>query len=303
VYAQLEQDFGMLAPPIAMHSAAPRTMAGAWMMLRESLVAAGTLDRAAKEAVAAEISAANSCPYCVDVHSTTFSALARGRENPEIKAWAGATGTRETAGRQDLPVTVEQTAELVGVVVTFHYLNRMVNVLLPDSPLPPGAPRGALPVLGRFMRSAARTAVQPGRSAGLLPATPLPADMGWATGNPAVARAFAGAAGTMTGAGYVPDAVRALLTNELDRWDGRPAGLSRDWADDAVAVLPTAERPAGRLALLTAIASYQVDDDCVSEFRRGQPDDRALVELCAWASLASARRVGDWIRISPNPGS
>jgi hypothetical protein len=56
-----------------------------------------------------------------------------------------------------------------------------------------------------------------------------------------------------------------------------------------------ADRPAGRLALLTALASYQVDRSVVRQFRAGWPDDSTLVELTAWASLAAARRVGSWI--------
>jgi hypothetical protein len=37
-----------------------------------------------------------------------------------------------------------------------------------------------------------------------------------------------------------------------------------------------------------------VSDD-VAEFRRERPDDGALVELTAWASLSAARHVGAWI--------
>ncbi|MER6797669.1 carboxymuconolactone decarboxylase family protein, partial [Amycolatopsis mediterranei] len=46
VYRQVERDFGMLAPPVALHSAAPDVLAAAWLMLRESLIAGGTASRA-----------------------------------------------------------------------------------------------------------------------------------------------------------------------------------------------------------------------------------------------------------------
>jgi len=62
--------------------------------------------------------------------------------------------------------------------------------------------------------------------------------------------------------------------------------------DHAVAELPRGDRAIGKLALLTALAPYQVDADVIESARRQGVDDTALVELTAWASLASARRAG-----------
>ncbi|MGV9538986.1 hypothetical protein ACWDR9_35730, partial [Streptosporangium sandarakinum] len=51
VYRQLEGDFGLLAPPVILHSPSPEALAGCWTMLRESLLAAGRTRRAEREAV------------------------------------------------------------------------------------------------------------------------------------------------------------------------------------------------------------------------------------------------------------
>jgi len=67
-------------------------------------------------------------------------------------------------------------------------------------------------------------------------------------------------------------------------------GLSRSWVDDAVAELPAGERAVAKLALLTALASYQVDADVVASARRECADDAALIDLTAWASFTAARR-------------
>src|SRR5258708_30616917 len=69
VYAQVERDFGMLAPPVALHSPAAGPLAACWVMLRETLVARGVADRAAKEAVAAPVSLRNPRPHLVPLHT------------------------------------------------------------------------------------------------------------------------------------------------------------------------------------------------------------------------------------------
>ncbi|MEV8632060.1 carboxymuconolactone decarboxylase family protein [Streptosporangium sp. NPDC051023] len=306
VYASSEREFGMLAPPVALHSPAPEILAACWMMLRETLLAEGRAGRVAKEAVATGVSLGNACPYCVGVHGATLHGLVRGRDAEggvePITAWARASGRRAETTPYGAPFPAEQAAELVGVAVTFHYLNRMVNVFLDDTPLPPHVPPtargGLMRALGWFMRLTARETREPGASLGLLPAAPLPEDLSWAAGAPNVAGAFARTvrAVEMAGRRSVPEPVRDLVTTRLAGWDGGHADLGNAWADDAVSGLAVAERPAGRLALLTALASYRVGESVVADFTAARPGDRALIELTAWASMAAARRVGGWMR-------
>ncbi|MEV4458266.1 carboxymuconolactone decarboxylase family protein [Microbispora sp. NPDC049633] len=306
VYAQVERDFGMLAPPVILHSPAPPVLAACWLALRESLLARGAVARPVKEAVATAVSRGNSCPYCVDVHRATMDALVRrggaaaDPRTSRIEEWARASARREEAASHALPVPPDQAAELIAVAVTFQYLNRMVNVFLGDSPLPPGVPvrarKGLMRLFGLLMAPAASRAATPGDSLSLLPDAPLPADLSWARDVPHVAGAFARAAAAVEEAGRrsVPEPVRDLVTDMLDGWNGEPPGLGRAWVAGAVSALPDRHRPAGRLALLTALASYQVDEGVVDAFRRVEPDDRALVELTAWAAMSAARRAGAW---------
>ncbi|HEU4421873.1 MAG TPA: carboxymuconolactone decarboxylase family protein [Pilimelia sp.] len=325
VYAQVEREFGMLAPPVALHSPAPAALAACWVMLRETLLASGATDRATKEVVAAAVSLHNACPYCADVHSATLGGLVGGRDaevigadqiesvadpgRREIARWARGAGTGPAWAGGPAPFPAGHAPELVGVAVTFHYLNRMVNVFLGESPLPSDAPvairRGVWRLFGRVMRPFARRDRDPGRALDLLPTAPLPEDLAWAAGQPIVAEALARAATAVEAAGrrVVPDAVRNLVTTTVARWDGRPTGPSRAWVDDAVAGLPVADRPAGRLALLTALASYQVDAAAVEGFRGGCRDDEALVELASWASLTAARRIGSQLWNTVDTGS
>ncbi len=283
-------------------------------MLRETLLTAGLVDRATKEVVGTAVSLANICPYCVEVHSATLGGLAGGDTaaaiadgriesiaDPgvrEIAAWARACGTRDATG--PVPFPAAQAPELVGTVVAFQYLNRMVNVFLRESPFPPGLPTpargGLMRLLTKILGPTTREVRRPGASLDLLPAA-LPADdLSWAAGDPNVSGAFARAAAAIDAGGRrsVPAAVRDLVSARLAAWNGDPPGLGHAWVDDAVSGLAGADRAAGRLALLTALASYQIGQSVIDEFRRDHPEDETLLEVTAWAGLAAARQVGHW---------
>lgn len=322
VYAQVERDFGMLAPPVTLHAPVPGLLAACWLMLRETLVAGGLADRAAKEAVATAVSLENACPYCVDVHGATLYGLTGAGDATAVEAgglggiadprlrvigeWAGRCARTDAKG---LPFPAELLPEFGGVAVVFHYLNRMVNVFLTDSPFPPQVPATIRPRLkrltGRLLRPVARRTPAPGAALDLLPAAPLPDDLSWAAGSPHIARALAAAAAAIDDVGRrdVPGPVRDLVLAALADWDGDPPGLSRGWADAATSGLPAADRPAGRLALLTALASYQVDESVVADFRRDRPDEGRLIGLTSWAAMAAARRVAGRLPSGSEPGA
>jgi AhpD family alkylhydroperoxidase len=291
VYRQMEQEFGVLAPPVALHSPAPDVLAACWVMLRETLLVTRAAPRAAKEAVAAEVSAANRCPYCVTMHTAAVRTLTRKDD--------GGRPRRE-------PLPAAYRPEFAAVALVFEYINRMVNVFLGEAPMPPQAPAAALGVvtrvLGRVVKAASRRVGDPDASLDLLSDAPLPPDLDWAAAEPGIATALARATAVIdraaidsdaidrNGAPAVPPSVRDVVESELDAWDGRPKGPSRLWAGAAVSGLPEEDRPAGRLALLTAVASYQVDETVVAEYRAGHRSDRELIELTSWAALTAARR-------------
>lgn len=305
VYRQVERDFGMLAPPVSLHASAPPVLAAAWMMLRESLVASGQASRSMKELVAAAVSWGNQCPYCVDVHGSALLGLLRGPDAQRVAAGhfdqVADPGMRALAewardGRGAMPYP-EHRVEHIAVAVAFHYYNRMVNIFLPDSPLPPNVPTGAQRSLRRvaagLMGMLARPYRPPGASLELLPEAPAAADLSWTAAHPTISAAFARAAAAVDAAGTrtVPEEVRRLVAKELGSGGAIPRP-DRSWLPDTVAALPPAQRPAGRLALLTALASHTVTGGVIEDFRRGRPDDAALVEITAWASLAAARHAG-----------
>ncbi|AGM04427.1 carboxymuconolactone decarboxylase family protein [Amycolatopsis keratiniphila] len=282
VYGRLERDFGMLAPPVAVHSPSPPVLAASWVMLRESLVAAGETSRADREIVATVVSRGNSCPYCVEVHGMALDSLGR-----SVEAAAIASGRPVTDPRTGI-LSAGARAELTAVAFTFHYLNRVVSVFLGPSPLPSSVPDSARAkakaVLGRFLRPV--TGAAPGESLDLLPVGSR--DFAWAAGNPVVEDAFSRAASAFA-ALPVPSSVRDVVERELSTWDGAPPGLSRSWVE-------AFDDPAVRLALVVAKAPYQVDDALVAAAGLG---DRELVELVGWAGFTAAARA---VSVAPLPG-
>jgi AhpD family alkylhydroperoxidase len=316
IYGEMDRVFGVISPPIALHSPAPDTMAATWMIMYESLLAPGRISRPAKEAIATAISVANTCPYCVTIHGTMMEALdfkqaadaiaadsASEVADPEVRAisaWARASARADSAASHAPPFPASHAADAVAVVLQFQYFNRMVNVFLGEAPIPDGAPKAVLrvvrPMLGRFLHAGYRNSAPPGASLDLLPEAGLPSELWWAAGDARIAQAVARAYGAVEEAGLrsVPRAVRSLVLGRLVEWDGQPMGLSRAWVEEAVLELPASERAAGRLALLVALASYQVDETVIAAFRAGEPSDRALVELTSWASMAAAVRAAGW---------
>lgn len=298
VYDQVERDFGILAPPVALHSPAPPVLAAAWAMLRESLVATGAASRGDKELVAAAVSTANTCPYCVEVHGMALESLGRGVEAAALAT--GGPGVATLSGwaagaTVDLGRAPAEIAELVGVAVCFHYLNRVVTVFLRESPLPASVPdsaRGAVRgVLARVLRP---VDASPGASLDLLP--PAPGTVpGWALAAPVLAEAFARAYAAIDAAAedVVGPGVRQALATALSTWDGTPPGISRSWVAPLVSGLSEKDRPAARLALVTALAPAQVDDGLVAGVLGAVPGDAAVVTLVAWAALGAARVWGD----------
>lgn len=282
VYRQLERDFGMLAPPVALHSPSPSVLAATWLMLRESLVAVGETSRADREIVASLVSRGNSCPYCVEVHGMALDALGRGDAAEAIGAGQELEDPRDTPG-----LSAAARAELTAVAFTFHYLNRMVSVFLGPSPLPSSVPDSARAkakaVLGRFLKPVEDA--KAGASLEFLPSGSQ--EIAWAAGNPTVADAFSRAESAFESVS-TSLCVKEVVLRELASWDGTAPGVSRAWVEAAVRDVPVDELGGARLALVVAKAPYQVDEALVAAAHR---DDRDLIELVGWASFAAAARV------------
>lgn len=299
--AQMRREF-LLGPPLLLHSPVPEILTGLWCAFRESLVA-GPASRGAREVIAQGVAELNQCPYCADVHSMMVDGVpkldgAGKHEARGVREWAQATRTPGAQILQHSPFPARDAAQWIGTALVFHYLNRMVNVFLHESPLPSPSNRLARSLAtSAFARRIVGVNAKPGGSLLLLPDAPIPPGFAWAKGNEFVAGAFArfSAVVETAGSATLPVEVRALAQRRLDAWNGEDPGLSNSWLDEELAEVRADERPAARLLLLTAMASYRVDDWVVAAFRERYPTDRDLISATAWASFAAMRRTASWL--------
>ncbi|MGB5809047.1 MAG: carboxymuconolactone decarboxylase family protein [Polyangiales bacterium] len=316
VYAQMRSEF-QLAPPFTLHSPAPSILAGVWSAVRESEIAKGHLPRVSKEAIAAAVSRANECPYCVDAHTGLLQGAShrdagRAIRNrhfdriPDVSTralvqWASATRRPDDPIVASPPFAPDAAPEAIGTSLAFHYINRMVHVFLGDGLLPgPSGFRGAARhVFGAtFAKRIVQRGGSPGGSLGLLPVAPVPPDFAWAERSPSISAAWSRFVQVVEDGGErsVPGSVQKVVEHALTAWRGDDPGLVGSWLDQGVAPLDDEERPLGRLLLTTALASYRVNPDDVGSVRAEMGSDTALIEATAWASLRAARRVGDWLQ-------
>ncbi len=252
VYQQLEADF-MPAPLVILHSPVPSVMAGVWSILRESLLA-GRADRVLKEIVAAVVSKTNECPFCVEAHTTMLHAAAehdvpgailRGdyesivdSQHQAVVQWVLGNRTANTSGLLPSSFSARDKPEMIGTAIAFQYINRMANIFLGDTPLPvPAFMKGITRRL--YAATAGKRVIrelEQGHSLKFVPEAKLPEDLSWAIGNPAVAGAFSGFVETVEAAGeaILPQAVRDLVNERIEAWNGEVMSLSRRWVEDAV---------------------------------------------------------------------
>ncbi|HUP86438.1 MAG TPA: carboxymuconolactone decarboxylase family protein [Acidimicrobiales bacterium] len=316
VFDQTNRQF-VSGPPLTLHLPVPALFAAVWAATRESLLA-GPTDRMLREVVAGSVSTLNECPYCVDSHTASTSAL-----GADDAAKAVRSGTFDAIGRDDLrsaarwaaatrspghplldhpPFAPEDEPYAVGTALTFHYLNRLVSAFLKPSPFTMPEWIARRPFMTRVMgvfpgRILGVPNLQPGASLRFCPSSAPVPELAKLDKAPEVAAAWSAlvAAAEAAGTAVLSGTCREVVAEAITGWDGSNAALGTGWIDETVGPLPEGERPAARFALLCALASYRIDNGVVDAVRPTHPTDADLVSVAAWASSRAALRIATWI--------
>jgi AhpD family alkylhydroperoxidase len=304
VYTRSAAELGAVFSPHL--SPAPDLHAATWAALRESQLA-GKAPRASKEAAAAAVAVANSCPFCVDAHTALIhaagahrlaDAIARGETPADpadaaLVAWAKATRTPAAPELRTPPFPAELAAEYVGTVLVNHFINRMIDALRPGAILPANQvlARAGRRLAGLALARTVRRASRPGESLSLLAGDAGGTPPVWAADSP-IGTAFvalrnaANAGGALLGA-----PARAVIGARVAEWDGTHPPLTGGWVNEPLATVPDTDRPGARLALLAALAPYRITDADVAAWRATHPADADLVRLLAFGAFTAVEHI------------
>lgn len=316
VVEQIDREF-MVGPPLTLHLPVPNLFAGVWAVLRESALA-GPTDRATREIIAASVSGLNKCPFCVDSHTASASALGadgaakavRARsidriERQDLRAaarWASATRSPGNPVLSAPPFTSDDEPYALGTALAFHYINRMVSAFL--KPWPVKIPafinrRGVMTRINAVFpgRLLGVGNLKPGASLAFCGETSLVAELAKLNRAPYVGRAWGAfvAAAEDGGRATLSDTCRSVVGDAIARWDGTDPPLAAGWRDGVVTALPVDDRPLTAFALTCALAPYRVDRALVDAVRSIHRSDAAVVAIAAWASGRAARRIAMWL--------
>jgi len=315
VNTQIKRDFGMVVDPFRLHALQPRLLAGVWAACRETELV-GIVPRAIKELVASCVSETNKCPYCVDAHtmllnsvgetelsktisSGNFHNILQGNQR-KIAEWALASRTPDSEIILAPPFKKEWCAELIGMVVFYNYLNRMVHLFLPQYLLPvqqKGPKQIMKRLAGWYFSSSVNRKKSEGLALAFLASAALPKDLEWAASRNNLAQGVAQMAAIIDELAFehIPLNVQDTFRQFLAQWRGEDAPLSPDWMNEFKNQVPTEQHSMLELALMIIASSYRITDQHIKRFKRDNPRSETLLVTAAWASFHTSRKIGDWL--------
>lgn len=320
VYHHMNRDFSFV-PPITLHSEIPELTAAVWSIVREATVC-GPVNRTERESVIAAVSRTNTCTFCVDVHTTMMhggdlhsaaDAIIDGKEGSignerlrNLVKWGLNTLDPQAEILKKSPFDRKEAPFFVGSALTFHYINRVVNVFLDESPLVllPDFLRKYRKKLNRFAggiigKNVISRQVSPGESLNFLPKKGLAEGASWTGGNQHISKAFSGLSFVISNLAeeHLPGLVIKLSKEKIEAWHGESLGLSGAWVDQDVAGLSSdREKKLAKIVLLSALASYQVGEDLLCEIEE-KFSSRALLVAVSFGSYLAMKRISSWIHL------
>ncbi|TQL74631.1 AhpD family alkylhydroperoxidase [Stackebrandtia endophytica] len=293
----MRHDIGLaLFPALAHHL---DIYAAIWALLRESMIA-GPGTRVDKEIVAAAVSMANRCSYCIAAHTTFLHAVSRhdvadaiwndepprDRHHADLIRWAKDSARHATPP----PFTLDDAPGIIGTAVTFHFVNRMVSSLMDENLLPGGLQRSRTVrrVAGGALGSTAKRHHQPGTAISHLGPARSPLAPAWSGTGPISEAYRALSAATRADDLLSPQAHQLIRGTVADLAGTRPS--QGDWAEPILADLAPQERTAARIALLTATTGHHLTDDHIRQWRNGHTD-ADLVRLAATGAMVTVEPI------------
>ena len=315
---QIDRDFA-LAGPLTLSTPSERVHAVRWAAIREAFVVETHVTRAAKEIIAAVVAQINTCPFCVDAHGTSLSATGddttakaivsgtwKNLEDEKTKAlieWGLNTRNPNASIIQNPPFSEREAPEIIGTALTFHSINRLVNIFLAESPLP--GILGSKPLKKIVLRLASKTMIKSivrkkadaSDALQFIERHAVQGHLHWAQAVPAYATVLAAEEFLLTEIerDLIPAVSGRLLKEKVSRWQGEDLPMGKAWLSGMLKDIDEKEKPIAKMMFLAVFAPYTVTEEDIQEFREVNSSDKDLVEICFWATQIVTNRIGQWL--------
>ena len=232
-----------------LHACDSELLIGHWHMSK-AVYFSGAYQREYKDIIAAGVSAANACSYCLEAHGDLAAlnykdvgtAIRRNAPtaigNSEQRAlfeWAR-NSLQPGMSKFDLPALADNRVEIVAVALMFHYVNRIVNIMLEDSPLMlpkiPGLKKVIMTLARPVLRNlASKTVERPGVINNI--------DLNsfdWAANDPVIQSSFCffESATNRAIANVLSAPTQQKIIEKIQTWQGESMPMSRSWVEEAV---------------------------------------------------------------------
>ncbi len=315
---QTERDF-LLAAPQSISTPSERVHAVRWAALREVFAVKTHVKRATKETLAAVVAQSNTCPFCEDVHGASVSATGdnivaeaivngtwqnlKDEKTKLLIEWGLNTRNSDASIIKNPPFSEIEAPEIIGTALTFHSINRLVNIFLTESPMPGILGSKLLKKLAlriasmTMFKSMVEKNVKAGDALQFIENHAVQEHLHWAQAVPAYAKVLAAEEFLLTKIeqDLIPSVSGKLLKEKVSRWQGEEMPMGKAWLSDILKDLDENEKPIAKMMFLAAFAPYTVTENDINEFRKVKPSDEELVEVCFWAIQILTNRIGEWL--------
>lgn len=315
---QINRDFGLVGP-LTLSTPSLRIHAIRWATARESFVVESNIKRVTKEIVAAGIAQINKCPYCEDVHGTSISSTG---DNETSKAIANGTweslkdertkaiiewslNTRNPTAKiiKNPPFSIDEAPEIIGTALVFHSTNRLVSLFLEESPLPSFLStklmkKTALKIASKTLfKSMVMKKASAGESLQFIQDYKIPKSVERSNAVPSFSKVLIAEEILLNEIEkeIIPQKIVALFKEKVNNWEGEEMPLGRGWLSELTNGLNKDEIPIANLIFLSAFSPHTIIKNDINKFRKINPTDKDLVEICFWSIQILTNKISDWL--------
>ena len=281
-------------------------------MLYETVLIETKVKRSLKEAIATCVSDINKCSYCVDAHSIMVFGTEKKLQSrislikttkPELQSkedklifWALNNLNFESKIILDPPFGEDETAEIIGTAVLFHYINRLVTVFGGETPLPTLKMKTMVKLFAAnfiFKKAIKRKKVK-GESLVFFDDNNGQSSFEWAANNPEILIAFQYfKLNTEKNIGKIlsTDLIMALKKSTGDSDLLKPVP-GRDNLDAFLHKIKPSERRIAEFCFLIMYETYKIQDKHLNNLKETLTDEEIL-QVAVFVSMLVAESIGN----------